>query len=117
MNYSIDSLQKYGPLLVSHAKGSTNVTAYTEDKEIIWTVKVTVEDPTLPKKKKVQIGKKLDVSKLLKGTTMEVNDWSVSNMKVASINQKGVLKAKKQGKTKVTAKIDGVTRKMTVIVQ
>ena len=105
-----------GGSVAGKSAGDAIITASTNGK-IIATIAVTVEKPTLPAKKTVQVGKKLDLTKLLKGTTLKPTSWKSSKKSVAKVNNKGMLKAKKAGKTVITAKINGQSFTMTVVVR
>lgn len=62
---------------------------------------------TLKKGKKV----KLKASVLPSNATQKKVQWSSSKKKVATVNSKGVVKAKKNGKTTITAKVKGTKLK------
>lgn len=71
--------------------------------------------PKLNKKKvSVQVGKtvKLKVKKKPKGKKVK---WSSNKKKIASVNNKGLVKGKKQGTAKITAKVGG--KKLTCTVK
>ena len=71
-------------------------------------------------KQTVYVGKKLtlkiSVPKKYKKQTSKIK-WSSSNKKVAVVNKKGVVTAKKTGKTVIKAKFYGTTAKCTVTVK
>lgn len=71
-------------------------------------------------KQTVYVGKKLtlkiSVQKKYKKQTSKIK-WSSSNKKVAVVNKKGVVTAKKTGKTVIKAKFYGTTAKCTVTVK
>ena len=77
------------------------------------------------KKKKVQLNKKTVTLEVGKKVTLKLKNvpkkkkirWSSNKKKIASVNKKGVVTAKKTGKTKITAKVSGkkYVCKVTVI--
>lgn len=71
-------------------------------------------------KQTVYVGKKITlkirVPKKYKKQTSKIK-WSSSNKKVAVVNKKGVVTAKKTGKTVIKAKFHGTTAKCTVTVK
>ncbi len=76
--------------------------------------------PSAPKKsikitgkKVVKVGKSIKLKAKLKGVKGKVK-WSVNKKKLAKINQKGKLTAKKKGKVKVTAKVKKIKATVTI---
>lgn len=75
------------------------------------TLKVRVVDPLVPKsvklaqgkKARMKAGEKLELSAVLTPDTAQTKlKWKSSDKKIASVNKKGVVKAKKPGKVKIT---------------
>ena len=77
--------------------------------------KVTVKGPELSVKKKTLIAKQTFNLKV-NGATKKVK-WSTSNKKIAAVNQKGKITAKKPGTATITAKVNGKTLKCKVTVK
>lgn len=88
-------------------------------------VMVTVNGKTVTRKVTVNVGDisgkatvkvKKSIKLAVKGISGKVK-WSVNKPKLASISQKGVLKAKKKGKVVVTAKVGNYTMKKTITIK
>lgn len=80
------------------------------------TCKVKVIAPTIKiSANKLTIKKGKNAKLKITGTSEKVT-WKSSNKKVATVN-KGVVKAKKVGKTTITAKVSGKTLKCSVAIQ
>ncbi|MBO5302565.1 MAG: LamG domain-containing protein [Lachnospiraceae bacterium] len=88
-------------------------------------VKVNVSGKTVTRRVTVNVGDisgkgtvkvKKSIKLTVKGISGKVK-WSVDKKKLATINSKGVLKAKKKGKVVVTAKVGNYTMKKTITIK
>ena len=99
--------------ITAKTKGTANITVQNGFAKK--TVKVTVKNPKLNSSKAViylKNSKKLKViGKIGKAT------FKSSNKKIATVNAKGIIKAKKPGKCTITVKSNGITLKCKVIVK
>ncbi|MCM1180997.1 MAG: Ig-like domain-containing protein [Clostridium sp.] len=83
-------------------------------KNAVKKIKLSAKKTTLKKKQSVTIKAKFTPSK---GISKELT-WTSSNPKVATVNAKGKVVAKKKGKTKITAKAkDGSGKKATITIK
>ena len=108
-NKAVATVSKAG-LVTAKLAGKAKITVkLTDGKKLTLTVKVT--DPKAPKTVKITQGKNaaLKAGKTLAlKTTLTPKDaryaltWTSSNKKVATVSSKGVVKAKKAGKAKIT---------------
>ncbi len=111
-NKKVASVTKKG-VVKGVKKGTAVVTAKVGKKT--YKCKVTVEAPKLSAAKKtVTAGTSFALK--LNGTKRNVK-WYTGNKKIATVNQKGVVKALKAGKVKITAKVGGKAYVCTVIVK
>lgn len=87
--------------VAAKAKGIATITAKIGSKK--YTCKVTVQDPIISKKTLLLY---VDGSSSLKlsGTNQKVS-WKSSNTKIATVNSKGKITAKKAGKVNITATV------------
>lgn len=103
-------LKKYVAVLTSVAMIFTGISASAAKKNITF----------VKSKQTVYVGKKLtlkvSVPKKYKNKTSKIK-WSSSNTKVAVVNKKGVVTAKKKGSVVIKAKFYGTTAKCTVSVK
>lgn len=96
-------------------KKKGTATIMVEVGEETFLFKVCVVNPYLSEKSKsVYLGQKFSL-KVIGGST--TTKWSSSNSKIASVDKKGVVTAKKVGKATVTAVRNGVSMKCTVTVK
>ena len=87
--------------VVAKKKGTTTITAKIGAKK--YSCRVTVQTPSISKKNvSLTVGKSTTLK--LNGTKQKVT-WKSSNKKVATINSKGKIVAKKTGKTTITATV------------
>lgn len=99
--------------VVAKKKGTVTITANTGGYEVKTTVKVS--NPKLSKtKKSIYAGKTLKLS--VTGGVGSVK-WKSSNTKVATVNSKGKVTAKKAGTATISATVSGVTLKCKVTVK
>ncbi len=87
--------------------GKAKVTVKTKTKKIIYTITVKKAPKKIqkvtPAKMKLKLKKKAKIKvKLPKGTASYNITYTTSNKKVATVTKKGVVKAKKKGKCKIT---------------
>lgn len=81
--------------------------------------KVTVKKPTITLNRasaSLLKNKTLTLKATVKGKSQKVT-WSTSNKKIAAVNQKGKVTAKKAGTVTITAKANGVTAKCKITVK
>ncbi len=95
-------------------KGAVTITAKIGSKK--YKCKVTVKNPIKLNKTKVTLNKGKTYTLKVTGTKKKVT-WSSSNKKVAIVNSKGKVTAKKKGIAYITAKADGLTVKSKITVQ
>lgn len=111
-NKKVASVTKKG-VVKGVKKGTAVVTAKVGKKT--YKCKVTVEAPKLSAAKKtVTAGTSFALK--LNGTKRNVK-WYTGNKKIATVNQKGVVKALKAGKVKIIAKVGGKAYVCTVTVK
>ena len=119
----VASVTKNGTVTLKKA-GSAKITVTLKNGKKR-TLKLTVKDPTLPKKisistgKKVTliVGEKLQLNVAITPTTAAGNKltWKSSKKTVATVNSKGTVTAKKAGTAKVTVKTsNGKTATITI---
>ena len=94
--------------------GTCTITAKIGSKK--YKCKVTVKNPIKLNKTKVTLNKGKTYTLKVSGTKKKVT-WSSSNKKVATVNSKGKVTAKKKGIVTITAKADGLTVKSKVTVK
>ncbi len=94
--------------------GTCTITAKIGSKK--YKCKVTVKNPIKLNKTKVTLNKGKTYTLKVSGTKKKVK-WSTSNKKVATVNSKGKVTAKKKGTCTITAKADGLTVKSKITVQ
>ena len=82
-------------------KGTVTITAKVGSKK--YKCKITVEAPSISKKT-YTMKKGKTVTLKIKGTTQKIS-WSSSDKKVATVNSKGKVTAKKNGSVTITAKV------------
>ena len=82
-------------------KGTVTITAKVGSKK--FKCKITVEAPSISKKT-YTMKKGKTVTLKIKGTTQKIT-WSSNNKKVATVNSKGKVTAKKNGTATITAKV------------
>lgn len=103
-------LKKYVAVLTSVAMIFTGISASAAKKNITF----------VKSKQTVYVGKKLtlkvSVPKKYKNKTSKIK-WSSSNTKVAVVNKKGVVTAKKKGTAVIKAKFYGTTAKCTISIK
>ncbi len=95
--------------------GTATITAKTVSGQKVATCRVTVTSGSLVEKK-VTIGKGATKSLTVKGPYNKIV-WSTSNRKVATVTNKGAVKAVGTGTAKITATIDGKKYSCTVTVK
>ncbi len=95
-------------------KGVVTITAKIGSKK--YKCKITVKNPIKLNKTKVTLVKGKSTALKVTGTKKKVT-WSSSNKKVATVNSKGKVTAKKKGTVTITAKADGLTVKSKVTVK
>lgn len=103
-------------LVKGKSAGTTTIKATVNGKSV--TCKVTVK-PTITLNKTsctLSVGEKVPLKATVKGTKSKVT-WKSSSSSVASVDSSGVVKAKKAGKTVITASVGGVSVKCTVTVK
>lgn len=101
-NTSIASVSKTG-LVKAKAKGTVTITA-TSGKEKFY-FKLTIEDANISTTELTMVVTQKKTIKVT-GTKMPIT-WTSSNKKVATVNEKGQITAKKAGNTTITATISG----------
>lgn len=97
--------------------GKATITAKVNGKTAKCTI--TVKNPTtkLDKTKStIYVGTTLQLKATVKGKSSQVS-WKSSNSKIATVDSKGRVVAKKAGKVTITAKANGKTAKCTVTVK
>ncbi len=122
---SIVKVTKSGKIKAKNKTGKAKVTVVLQsglEKSI--TVKVqakpvkTTSISEVPKKLTLKKGKKVKLSPVLAPvTSVEKITYTSSNPKVASVNAKGAIKAKKKGKTTITVRAGGVRVTCKVVVK
>ena len=122
---SIVKVTKSGKIKAKNKTGKAKVTVVLQsglEKSI--TVKVqakpvkTTSISEVPKKLTQKKGKKVKLSPVLAPvTSVEKITYMSSNPKVASVNAKGAIKAKKKGKTTITVRAGGVRVTCKVVVK
>lgn len=95
-------------------KGIVTITAKIGSKK--YKCKITVKNPIKLNKTKVTLNKGKTYTLKVTGTKKKVT-WSSSNKKVATVNSKGKVTAKKKGTVTIIAKADGLTVKSKVTVK
>jgi len=86
-------------------KGTATITAKVNGKK--YTCKIKVENPKISQtSKKIEQGSSFTLK--ITGTTQNIK-WSSNNKKVATVNSKGKVTAKKKGTAKITAKVGNKT--------
>ncbi len=95
-------------------KGTVTITAKIGSKK--YKCKIIVKNPIKLNKTKVTLVKGKSTTLKVTGTKKKVT-WSSSNKKVATVNSKGKVTAKKKGIAYITAKADGLTVKSKITVQ
>jgi uncharacterized protein YjdB len=100
-------------VIVAKSKGTATVTVKSNG--VTLKTKVTVKNPTL-NKKSVTIKKNKSFTVKVTGKIGKAK-FTSSNKKVATVNSKGKIKAKKAGKTTIKVKVNGVTLKLKVTVK
>ena len=96
--------------------GKVNITVQVGNYKHI--VKITVKKPTMKLVKssaKLKKGKKTTIK--VKAAPVSKVTYKTSNKKVATVNSKGVVTAKKKGTAKITVKCNGITRTFKVTVK
>ena len=94
-------------------KGSATVTV--KNNGVKKTIKITVKNPKLNKKKLTLKVKKTFKIKV-KGQAGKLS-FKSSRKSVAKVSKKGLVKAKKRGKTTITVKTNGMTLKLKITVK
>lgn len=94
-------------------KGTATITAKVGSKK--YKCKITVESPSI-NKTKVNINQGKTYTLKVKGTSRKVT-WSSSNKKIATVNSKGKVSAKKKGTATITAKVGSKKLKCKVTVK
>lgn len=91
--------------VVAKKNGTATITATVHLKK--YTCLITVETPSISKKKSTMLnGNSLTIT--MKNNTQSIK-WESSNTDVATVTKKGVVTAKSEGDTTITAKIDNKT--------
>jgi len=98
--------------VTAKAAGKSKITANVNGKK--YTCTVTVKTPKLNKTKLTLYTGKTATLKL---TGPKVTSWTSSNSKIATVNKKGKITAKKAGKVTITAKAAGKKYKCTVTIK
>lgn len=104
-------------LIKAKKAGKTTIIAKANGEIVKCTV--TVKAPTIKLNKKsaaVAVGKKLQLKATVGGASNQPK-WKSSNTKCASVNNSGVITAKKTGKITISATANGKTAKCTLTVK
>lgn len=112
---SIATVDKDG-MITARKPGSAVITA-TVDK-ISESCKVTVKKPAVSiSKRSVSLYRKQTVRLTVKSTSVSVPKWKSNKKSVASVDQKGVVTAVKNGSAIITVTVDGVSKSCEVTVK
>ncbi len=112
---SIATVDKDG-MITARKPGSAVITA-TVDK-ISESCKVTVKKPAVSiSKRSVSLYRKQTVRLTVKSTSASVPKWKSNKKSVASVDQKGVVTAVKNGSAIITVTVDGVSKSCEVTVK
>ncbi|MDO4167268.1 MAG: Ig-like domain-containing protein, partial [Eubacteriales bacterium] len=120
---SVAKVNAGGKITAGKKAGKTVITVTSasglKKKFTVQVMKKAVKKITLKaSKKKIKVKKKLKLKATVKPGKKQASStlyWKSSNPKVATVNQKGVVKAKKKGKVKITVyATDGSGRKKAV---
>lgn len=113
-NTKIATVNSKGKVTAKKA-GTVTITARVKSANVKATCKITVKNPTVrltPTSKTIYV----DDTYTLKATATPSNGkltWSSSNTKIATVNSKGKVTAKKEGTATITVKITGTSIKKT----
>lgn len=106
--------------IIAVKKGTTKITAQVTDGNNTksYTIAVTVKNPSvkITGKKVVRTSQKIRLKAITYGLKGKVT-WKVNKKKFAIISQKGLLKAKKTGKVKVTASCGKYKRTVMITIK
>lgn len=112
-NKKIATVSKNGKV-VGKRKGRATITAIDNNGKK-YTCKVTVEDPSL-NKKKVTLQENQNYRLKLNGNTQKIT-WSSSDENIASVNSKGLVTAHSEGMAVITASVGNKNFKCRIIVE
>lgn len=114
----VTAKKKGNTVITITANGKTVTCNVSVDTKIKAKASVTCNNLT-PKKKKITVKKKLKTVRISYNANWTVYKvtYKSSKKKVATIDEKGNIKLKKKGKTKITTSIDGIKKTFTLTVK